>query len=85
MLKELSISRGRDACPLQLPRRRLHGQALPDFDVRAVVFKLRLESYSTHIDGPRLRASCSGRSPSVATTSPLGRAQSTYLLGHAPR
>ena len=40
-LKELSISRGRDACPLPSPRRRLHGKANgPDFDVRAALFKL---------------------------------------------
>jgi hypothetical protein len=41
VLKELSISRGRDAGPLPSPRRRLHGKANgPDFDVRAALFKL---------------------------------------------
>ena len=51
VLKELSISRGRDACPLPSPRRRLHGKANgPDFDVRAALFKL-LGKDLTQIDG----------------------------------
>src|SRR5258705_13668355 len=51
VLKELSISRGRDAGPLPSPRRRLHGKANgPDFDVRAALFKL-LGKDLTQIDG----------------------------------
>jgi len=50
-VKELSISRGRDAGPLPSPRRRLHGKANgPDFDVRAALFKL-LGKDLTQIDG----------------------------------
>jgi transposase len=51
VLKELSISRGRDAGPLPSPRRRLHRKANgPDFDVRAALFKL-LGKDLTQIDG----------------------------------
>src|SRR4029077_11352358 len=51
VLKELSISRGRDAGLLPSPRRHLHGKANgPDFDVRAALFKL-LGKDLTQIDG----------------------------------
>jgi transposase len=51
VLKQLSISRGRDVGPLPSARRRLHGKANgPGFDVRAALFTL-LGKDLTQIDG----------------------------------
>ena len=86
MLKELSISRGRDACPLPSPRRRQHGKANgPDFDVRAALFKL-LGKDLTQIDGLgsylslRLIAEC-GDDLSAWPTSWLCLAPSNKISG----